>query len=56
MPEFRNGKWKLVQIALFRFAVNMNDVFRRAERKPTQKQIVNQTEHSRVRADPERQR
>jgi len=45
-----------MQIALFRFAVNMNDIFRLAERKPTQKQIVNQTEHGRVRADPERQR
>jgi hypothetical protein len=56
MPEFRNRKWKLVQIALFRFAVDMNEIFRLAEWKPTQKQIVNQTEHSSVRANPERQR
>ena len=46
----------LVQVALFRFAVNMNDIFRRAERKPTKKQIMNQTEHGCVRADPECQR
>src|SRR5206468_7956224 len=56
MPKFWNRKRKLFQITVFCFAVNPNDAIWIRERKPAQKQIMNQTEHGCVHADPDGQR
>ena len=51
MPEFRDGKRQLLQVAFFCFPVNANDAVRLGKRQTAQKKIMHQTEDGGVHPD-----
>ena len=56
MPELRYRKWKLLQVALFPFAVNANDAVGFRKRQTAEKKILYQTEDRCVHADADGER